>query len=93
MSKSQSPTLHSTGEGYEYLRCRAGDDDSTVYVHRLLYVAEHGLEKLPPDWHVHHQIPIPWLNIPSNLVAVDPDEHSRHHLQDERLSADGGFLE
>ena len=67
------PSLWHTGEGYEYFRCRAGDSDSTLYVHRLLYVAEHGLDELPADWHVHHEIPIPWLNTPENLRAVGLD--------------------
>lgn len=86
-----SLTLHHTGEGYEYVRCRAGGDDSTAYIHRLTYVAEHGLDALPTEWHVHHEVPIPWLNIPQNLTAVDPLAHSRHHLQNEPLRADGGL--
>jgi len=86
-------SLQHTGEGYEYVRCRAGGDDATVYIHRLLYVAEHGLDDLPDGWHVHHERPIPWLNVPDNLVAVDPDAHGRHHLQDESLHVDGGRRE
>jgi hypothetical protein len=85
------PSLQHTGEGYEYVRCRAGEDDATVYIHRLTYVTEHGLDALPTGWHVHHEIPIPWLNIPQNLIAVDPLTHSRHHLQDEPICADGGL--
>ncbi|MGM0590942.1 MAG: HNH endonuclease signature motif containing protein [Halobacteriota archaeon] len=90
MTDASALTLHQTGEGYEYVRCRAGDDDATVYIHRLLYVAVHGLDALPSGWHVHHEIPIPWLNTPDNLVAVDPDAHGRYHLQNEPLRADGG---
>jgi hypothetical protein len=78
--------LTHTGEGYEYVRCRAGNDDATVYIHRLTYVSEHGLDALPADWHVHHRKPIPWLNTPENLVAVDPDDHGRHHLFGEDLA-------
>jgi hypothetical protein len=90
MNDDSPLTLQHTGEGYEYVRCRANGDDSTVYIHRLLFVAEHGLDDLPPGWHVHHEISIPWLNLPSNLSAVDPDDHGRHHLQGESLVADGG---
>lgn len=79
-------SLQHTGEDYEYVRCRAGDSDDTLSIHRLLYVAAHGLDDFPPDWHVHHEIPIPWLNVPSNLVAVDPDAHGRHHLHDASLA-------
>jgi hypothetical protein len=93
MTDGDHPTLHLTGEGYEYVRCRSGGDDATVYVHRLLYVAENGLDALPPGWHVHHDVSIPWLNTPSNLTAVDPLDHSRHHLQGEPLATDGGLRE
>jgi len=86
-------SLQLTGEGYEYVRCRANGDDATVYIHRLLYVAEHGVDALPTGWHVHHDRSLPWLNTPGNLVAVDPDDHGRHHLQDEPLRADGGSRE
>ena len=80
--------LHSTGEGYEYVRDRSHDDDATVYIHRLTFVAEHGLDALPSDWHVHHEIPIPWLNTPDNLEAVDPDQHARYHLQNEPIAGE-----
>jgi hypothetical protein len=83
VSVSDAPSLQSTGEGYEYVRCRAGGADDTVYIHRLLYVAENGLDALPGEYHVHHRTPIPWLNTPANLLAVEPEEHSRHHLHDQ----------
>lgn len=84
-------SLQHTGDGYEYVRCRAAGDDSTAYIHRLLFVAEHGFDALPPGWHVHHEKPIPWLNVISNLEAVDPDDHCRHHLQGDALPAGGGY--
>ena len=80
-----APPICHTGEGYEYVRCRAGEADDTVYIHRLLYVAEHGLEALPADYHVHHRVPIPLPTTPENLIAVDPDQHRRHHLHGEPL--------
>jgi len=87
MSVDGAPSLRHTGEGYEYVRCRAGEDDATVYIHRLLYVAEYGLDGLPANYEVHHRQPIPWLNTPGNLVAVDPEAHSRHHLHDDLISS------
>jgi hypothetical protein len=93
MTDGDPLTLQHTGEGYEYVRCRANGDDATVYIHRLLFVAEHGVDELPAGWHVHHEVSIPWLNLPSNLSAVDPDDHGRHHLQNVPLSADGGRVE
>ena len=91
---SDAPSLQHTGEGYEYFRCRASGDDATVYVHRLLYVAEHGFEALPDGWHVHHKGGVPWLNVPWALEAVPPEEHAAHHLQGDPLAAtDGGTNE
>jgi hypothetical protein len=83
---SNPPSLCHTGEGYEYVRCRANGADDTVYIHRLLYVAEHGLDALPAHYEVHHRDSVPWLNVPDNLVAVEPEEHSRHHLHDDSLA-------
>ena len=87
VSVSDAPSLQSTGEGYEYVRCRANGADDTVYIHRLLYVAEHGLDSLPAHYEVHHRQSIPWLNVPGNLVAVEPEAHSRHHLHDDSLAS------
>lgn len=75
-------SIQHTGEGYEYIRCRAGGRDDTVYIHRLLFVAEHGLDALGPNQHVHHvECNIPWANWPGNLQAVLADEHREHHLE------------
>jgi hypothetical protein len=72
--------LETTSLGYEYVRCRAGDTDDTCYIHRLTFVAEHGLDALDPGDEVHHRLPIPWLNVPSNLEAKPAVDHAHHHL-------------
>lgn len=79
-------SLQMTGEGYEYVRCRANGDDSTAYIHRLTFVAAHGLDALEPNEHVHHKKPIPWLNTPDNLESVDHTDHARHHF-DSRIGS------
>lgn len=89
------PKLETTALGYEYVRCRAGGADDTAYIHRLCYVAWHGLDALPPGYHVHHERSIPWLNIETDpvtgvgpqLVAADPHAHSEYHLHDHDLDA------
>jgi hypothetical protein len=57
--------------GYEYVRCRAGADDETCYVHQLLacldvdpslVFAEHTF--------VMRHVPVPWLNVPENLTVA-----------------------
>ncbi|WP_255151339.1 HNH endonuclease [Halorarius halobius] len=80
---TDAPTLQHTGGGYEYVRCRASGDDATVYIHRLLFVAEYGFDSLPPGWHVHHERSIPWLNTPDNLTAISPDDHAEIHISSE----------
>ena len=84
---TEPPSLQHTGEGYEYVRCRVDGADDTVYIHRLLYVAEHGLDALPVAYEVHHIDSIPWHNVPGNLKAVEPEAHSRHHLHGDSLSS------
>jgi hypothetical protein len=34
------PTVAQTGNGYKYVRCRAGGDDSTVYIHQLVTIRD-----------------------------------------------------
>lgn len=50
----------------------------SVYVHRLLAVAEHGFDAVK-DRDVHHKIPIPWLNTHDNIEIVDKSEHGEYH--------------
>lgn len=79
-----SLSLCHTGEGYEYVRCRQNGADDTVYIHRLTFVAEHGIDALGADDHVHHKKSIPWLNTPENLEAVEPEDHAQHHFDGRR---------
>lgn len=70
--------LKMTGDGYEYVSERK--TDRPAYIHRLLYVAEHGFDALKPTDDVHHKIPIPWLNTPDNLVAQPAPVHRSWNL-------------
>jgi hypothetical protein len=88
--EQQPPSLETTSDGYEYVRCRENGADDTAYIHRLCFVAWHGLDALPAGYHVHHDCSIGWLNIEDNpiepgrqqLVAADPEDHAQHHLND-----------
>lgn len=51
-----------------------------VYVHRLVAVAEYGLEALKGK-KVHHENEIPWDNRPENLELLTTKEHRRKHLK------------
>jgi len=93
------PSLQHTGHGYEYCRCRAAGRDDTVYIHRLTFVAEHGLDALREERRaaarraeidvedvqvqIHHIDSIPWDNRPANLQAVAHFKHAKHHFYGE----------
>ena len=52
-----------------------------VKVHRLIAVAEHGVDAVA-DKHVHHKNGIPWDNRPDNLEVLSLSDHmSLHHEQ------------
>ncbi len=50
----------------------------TIRVHRLVAVAEYGLNEIDGK-HVHHKNGIPWDNRPGNLEPLTPSEHHRLH--------------
>lgn len=73
---------HWTGkDGYE--RCRgnwqkeSGEWVNTrqLSIHRLCVVAWDGYDAVE-DRDVHHRLPVPWLNVESNLLPVPSAEHS-----------------
>lgn len=64
--------------GYENASARVGDKTKDVRVHRLVAVAEHGVEAVSGQL-VHHKNEIPWDNRPANLELMGDSEHKRHH--------------
>ena len=54
--------------GAEIFRDDTGDGADMVYYHRLLWVAEHGLDVLSPDDIVTQENGIRWDNRPANLI-------------------------
>lgn len=60
----------------------------SITVHRLLMIAEHGVEAVK-DKHVHHKS-LRWDNRPETLELITPEEHQSkhgshpHHTSDER---------
>jgi hypothetical protein len=77
------PRLAHTSLGYEYARCRAGGDDSTVYVHQLVAILAGAdpREVFDPDVDVHHRNSVPWDNRPENVELRGSREHRTGHLQ------------
>lgn len=65
-------------------------DENTVLVHRLLLVAEHGVQALD-GMHVHHRNEIPWDNRPANLELLSQAEHNQHHAYSRDEAPPEGF--
>jgi transposase-like protein len=59
------------GHGYDY-------ESHSVFVHRLLAVAEHGFDAVNGK-EIHHKNGIPWDNRPDNLELLNKLEHSKRH--------------
>lgn len=75
-------TVHQTGLGYEYVRCRVGDDDSTVYIHQLVACLENDpCEVFGDEFDVHHCNHVPWDNRPENVALEKAYDHRCAHLE------------
>lgn len=70
--------FHTNNKGRELWAENSGEEYDIVQVHRLLAVAEYGLDAVV-DKHIHHKNEIPWDNRPENLVPMDPSEHLSQH--------------
>jgi transposase len=70
---------YTNDRGYPLWKAGVGNgEEKVVYVSRLLAVAEYGFDAVV-DKEVHHEIPIPWLNTPDNLIPLDKKEHWNQH--------------
>lgn len=58
------------------------DNDATtqVRVHRLLAVAEYGLDAIKGK-HIHHINGIEWDNRPGNIKPLHPENHTKLHFE------------
>lgn len=79
VERYKQPAHYFTGEGgYERARTKIDGEQKSVQIHRLVAVAEYGLEAVN-DSVVHHKNRIPWDNRPGNLVVMEWGEHGEHH--------------
>jgi len=63
--------------GYSYAGCGVSDDQ--VAMHRLLAVAEYGLDEVIGK-DVHHKNGVPWDNRPENIELLTRSEHQTLHM-------------
>ena len=65
--------------GYEEIQAANGEESpDKVYVHRLLAVAEYGVDKVAGN-HVHHKNGVQWDNRIENLEVLSSTEHGELH--------------
>jgi len=62
--------------GYEEAQAYVGGEAKKVYIHRLVAVAEYGVEAVK-GMDVHHKNNVPWDNRPSNLDVLTHREHGK----------------
>lgn len=82
------PAVSTTGDGYQYVRCRANGDDSTAYVHQLCAIAagEEPERVFGRDLEVHHKLRVPtdWdapqIDVPWNVELVPGGAHGASHM-------------
>ena len=70
------PTMFMDSHGYEMFKNVHDNETFRFLHHRLIAVAEYGLEAVK-DNHVHHKNGLRWDNRPSNLDPMSPSEHRR----------------
>jgi len=77
------PTHYRTNyDGYEVWNTMIGTSEQhTVRVHRLIAVAEYGVDAVNNN-HIHHKNKIPWDNRPCNLEVLSPSEHLSQHMSE-----------
>lgn len=79
LSRSSAYALHYVNDGYaEWQAGNLEGDKYTVGVHRLLAVAEFGIEAVK-DKIVHHKNGIPFDNRHENICLMTASEHAMHH--------------
>jgi len=89
--KFRPPRIFTNYKGYVKCRTRIGDSNSNEYeeyefpIHRLVAVAEYGIDKVNDSDVVHHQNGIKWDNRPSNLIPMSTSDHIKLHREAETV--------
>ncbi len=68
-------------DGYERWNFQSLYNNCQVRVHRLLAIAEYGVDEVVGK-HVHHKNGIKWDNRPANIELLTPSEHMKLHAND-----------
>jgi hypothetical protein len=81
--------FRTTEKEEERWECKIDGEHHVVSVHRLAAVSWFGFEAVVGN-HVHHKIPIRWLNTEWNLEPIDPFEHRSMHSREREFERDEG---
>lgn len=88
---NDAPKMHQNVKGYEEVRSRLHNKVDVISIHRLLAIAEHGIEEVK-DKHVHHKNKIPWDNRPDNIEVMKPTQHHKNHVENQQRSSGGEWV-
>jgi len=87
-SRVEYATYYLDDQGYPRWQAKGREDGERVtdniHVHRLLAIAEHGVDAVIGK-HVHHKNEVEWDNRPSNLELLSPGEHRTEHMTPETV--------
>lgn len=85
--RDKPPYFRWDQDGHATVSTKVGEKQHTVMVHRLVAVAEFGIEAVKGHV-VHHKNHVPWDNRPGNLELMTHGEHSSYH---QRLLVEDGI--
>lgn len=75
------PNFRTNTLGYEEVRNQYKGQQYSIFIHRLMAVAEYGIDQVS-GVDVHHLNDIPWDNRPANIDLISRSEHvSQHHSE------------
>jgi transposase-like protein len=81
--KPKYPTCaYSARGGYPRWDCKNPDGPDYIFIHRLLAVAEYGVDEVK-NKHVHHKNGIKWDNRPENIEILPEHDHMSLHWSGE----------
>lgn len=74
------PSVKTGFRGYERVRTKVDNEEKEIGHHRLIAVAEYGIEALKGKV-VHHKNGIKWDNRPENIEVMSQAEHVEEHFK------------
>lgn len=80
--RKKPPHHYWDSRGYETVCYDNGAEKGQFYIHRLIAIAEYGIEAVKEN-DVHHINGVKWDNRPSNIEVISPQEHGKIHREEQ----------